>query len=62
MQPLLSSLEHLVFDNIAMKSLPTDPETQNYVRSVAGRLLSLLFGMKYHVTYSVMKQWPNSCF
>ena len=29
-------LEDLVFDNRALKSLPIDPETQNYVRTVAG--------------------------
>ncbi|CAI8030743.1 Protein adenylyltransferase SelO-1, mitochondrial [Geodia barretti] len=36
----MSSLEDLVFDNRALKSLPIDPETQNYVRSVAGACFS----------------------
>ena len=31
-----SVLENLKFDNRALKSLPIDRETENYVRSVAG--------------------------
>ena len=32
----MSGLEDLKFDNRALKSLPIDVETENYVRSVAG--------------------------
>ena len=36
----MSSLEELKFDNRALKSLPIDIETKNYVRSVAGSINS----------------------
>ena len=35
----MSSLEKLVFDNRALKSLPVDSETKNYVRTVSGVFL-----------------------
>ena len=33
----MSTLETLKFDNLALRSLPIDPEEENYVRQVPGR-------------------------